>query len=105
MCFGFAFTTTKLEVVALFVIFGIFYAKDEAQSKAFIADIELDRRRSAIGPYNFVTRITYMPASLIAGALRVVHPASAFIFAALLAFSAFSVFLLLRADRKLNKAR
>jgi MFS family permease len=105
MCLGFAFATTKPEVVALFIIFGIFYAIDEAQSKAFIADIELDRRGSAIGLYNFVTGVIYMPASLIAGALWLVHPASAFIFAASLAFTAFSVFLYLRPDRKLNNAR
>lgn len=105
MCLGFAFATTKSEVVALFIIFGIFYAIDEAQSKAFIADIELDRRGSAIGLYNFVTGIIYMPASLIAGALWLVHPASAFLFAALLAFSAFLVFLYLRPDRKLNNAQ
>jgi MFS family permease len=105
ICLGFAFAATKLEVVTLFVIFGIFYAIDEAQSKAFIADIELVRRGSAIGLYNFVTGVIYMPASLIAGALWLVHPASAFLFAAFLAFSAFLVFLYLRPDRKLNNAR
>lgn len=105
MCLGFAFATTKSEVVALFIIFGIFYAIDEAQSKAFIADIELDRRGSAIGLYNFITGVIYMPASLIAGALWLLHPASAFLFAALLAFCAFLVFLYLRPDRKLNNAR
>jgi MFS family permease len=102
MCLGFAFATTKLEVVVLFVIFGIFYAIDEAQSKAFIADIELDRRGSAIGLYNFVTGVIFMPASLIAGALWLFHPATAFLFAALLAFTAFLVFLFLRPDRNLN---
>lgn len=105
MCLGFAFATTKSEVVALFIIFGTFYAIDEAQSKAFIADIELDRRGSAIGLYNFVTGVIYLPASLIAGALWLVQPASAFIFAALVAFSAFLVFLYLRPERKLNNAR
>jgi MFS family permease len=102
VCLGFAFAITRLEVVTLFVIFGVFYAIDEVQSKAFIADIELNRRGSAIGLYNFVTGFIYLPASLIAGALWLVHPASAFLFAALLAFSAFSVFLYLKPDRKLN---
>lgn len=100
MCLGFAFASTQLEVVALFVIFGVFYAIDEAQSKAFIADLELDRRGSAIGLYNFLTGVIYLPASLIAGALWLLHPASAFLFAALLAFSACVVFLYLRPDQK-----
>lgn len=105
MCLGFAFATTKSEVIVLFVIFGVFYAIDEAQSKAFIADIELDRRGSAIGLYNFVTGVVYLPASLIAGALWLVHPASTFLFAALLALFACAVFLHLRPDQKRVDAR
>lgn len=105
MCLGFAFASTQLEVIALFVIFGVFYAIDEAQSKAFITDLELDRRGSAIGLYNFVTGVIYLPASLIAGALWLLHPASAFLFAALLAFSACVVFLYLRPDQKGSGSR
>lgn len=100
MSLGFAFATTQWQVIALFVAFGVFYAIDEAQSKAFIADLELNRRGSAIGLYNFVTGILYLPASLIAGALWLVHPAGAFLFAAALAFAALAAFLRLRPDRK-----
>src|ERR1039457_5579686 len=92
MSLGFAFATTGWQVIVLFVIYGVFYSIDEAQSKAFIADIELERRASAIGVYNFVTGIIYLPASLIAGALRLVHAASAFILAACLAFFAIVAF-------------
>ena len=60
---------------------GAYLSVDEAQSKAFIADIELERRASAIAVYDFVTGIMYLPASLIAGALWLLHPASAFIVA------------------------
>jgi MFS family permease len=98
MSLGFAFATTKWQVIVLFVIYGVFYSIDEAQSKAFIADIELDRRASAIGVYNFVTGIIYLPASLIAGALWLVHPASAFILAACLAFFAIVAFVTVRPD-------
>jgi len=105
MCLGFAFASSQLEVIALFVIFGVFYAIDEAQSKAFITDLELDRRGSAIGLYNLITGVIYLPASLIAGALWLLHPASAFLFAALLAFSACVVFLYLRPDLKNSGSR
>ena len=105
MCLGFAFASSQLEVIALFVVFGVFYAIDEAQSKAFITDLELDRRGSAIGLYNLVTGVIYLPASLIAGALWLLHPASAFLFAALLAFSACVVFLYLRPDLKNSGSR
>src|SRR5450759_4653926 len=100
MWLGFALTTTQLEVIILFVVYGVFYSIDEAQSKAFIADLELERRGSAIGLYNFVTGLVYLPASLIAGALWLVHPASAFLVAACLAFAALTVFVFLRPDQK-----
>jgi len=83
MSLGFAFATTQWEVIVLFVIYGLFYSIDEAQSKAFIADIELERRASAIGIYNFATGILYLPASMIAGGLWLLSPASAFVAAAM----------------------
>jgi MFS family permease len=98
MSLGFAFATTEWQVIVLFVVYGVFYSVDEAQSKAFIADLELERRASAIGVYNFVTGIIYLPASLIAGALWLMHPASAFIVAACLAFFAIVAFVILRPD-------
>ena len=83
-------------------MYGIFYAIDEAQNKAFIADIELERRASAIGLYNFVTGLIYLPASLLAGALWLLNPAAAFLLAAMLAFAALMVFFYLRPDRRLQ---
>lgn len=86
--------------MVLFIIYGVFYAIDEAQSKGFIADIELERCASAIGLYNFVTGLIYLPVWLIAGALWQLHPASAFLEAACLAFTALTVFVFLRTDKK-----
>ena len=98
MSLGFAFASEPWQIIALFILYGFFYAIDEAQSKAFIADIELERRASAIGLYNFVTGMCYLPASLIAGALWLLHPASAFLAAACLALAALVVFIYLRPD-------
>jgi MFS family permease len=100
MSLGFAFATTQWQIIALFITYGVFYAIDEVQNKAFIADIELERRASAIGLYNFVTGLIYLPASLIAGALWLLHPSGAFIMAACLAFIALATFLFLRPDKK-----
>ena len=38
MSLGFAFATAKWQIVLLFVLYGLFYSIDGAQSKAFIAD-------------------------------------------------------------------
>jgi MFS family permease len=96
MSLGFIFATEKWEVIILFLLFGIFYSIDEAQSKAFISDIEKERRATAIGMYNFVTGLVYLPASVIAGALWVFNPMYAFIFAAIVAFIAMNVFIFLK---------
>lgn len=96
MSLGFAFSTTKWEIILLFVIYGVFYSIDEAQSKAFIADLEPERRATAIGLYNFVTGVIYLFASLVAGALWAVYPAMVFILAAFLSFVAINAFVFLR---------
>jgi MFS family permease len=96
MSLGFAFATMKWQIILLFVIYGVFYSIDEAQSKAFIADVEPERRATAIGAYNFVTGVIYLPASLIAGALWAVHPGVVFILAAFLSLAAISAFVVLR---------
>jgi MFS family permease len=90
---GFALARSQWQVVVLFVIYGVFYAIDEAQNKAFIADLELERRASAMGLYNFVTGIIYVPASLMAGALWLLQPSSAFYVAAGLSLVAMVVFM------------
>ena len=100
MCVGFAFASQPWHVVVLFVVYGVFYAIDEAQNKVFIADLELERRASAIGLYNFATGLIYLPASLVAGALWLLNPAGVFLLAAALACAALLVFAYLRPDRK-----
>ena len=96
MSLGFAFAMAKWQILLLFVIYGVFYSIDEAQSKAFIADVEPERRATAIGVYNFVTGVIYLPASLIAGALWAVHPSIVFIVAAFLSLAAITAFVWLR---------
>jgi len=84
------------EIVAVFAVYGIFYSIEDSQSKAFIADLEPERRATAIGIYNFVTGLLYLPASLIAGALWTVSPALAFGLAAGLSLAAIAGFAVLR---------
>ena len=98
MSLGFIFASQKWEVIALFILFGIFYSIDEAQNKAFITDMEGERRASAIGLYNFTTGLVYLPASVIAGFLWAFHPTYAFGFAAAITFIALIVFTSLRFD-------
>ena len=80
------------QVIALFALYGVFFAIDESQSKAFIADLEPERRATAVGAYNFVTGVLYLPASLVAGALWTADPRWAFGLATLLSLAAIALF-------------
>ena len=100
MCLGFIFAAAQWQVLLLFILYGVFYAIDEAQNKAFIVDLEPARRASAIGLYNFLTGALYLPASLVAGAMWLLRPSSAFMLSAGLALAALMSFALLRPDRK-----
>lgn len=93
---GLVFATSRVEMAGLFAVYGLFYAIEESQSKAFIADIEPDRRATAIGVYNSVTGALYLPASLVAGALWAITPDLAFALAGGLALAAVVVFGVLR---------
>jgi MFS family permease len=84
--------TSRWQVAALFAVYGMFFAIDESQSKAFIADLEPERRATAVGAYNFFTGVLYLPASLVAGLLWTVDPRWAFALAALLSAVAMALF-------------
>lgn len=61
------FIDSAAAIVALFALYGVFYAIEESPAKAFIAGLEAERRATAVGLYNFVTGSIYLPASLLAG--------------------------------------
>ena len=94
------FANQEWEIVAVFALYGVFYAVEESQSKAFIADLEPERRATAMGVYNSVTGMLYLPASLAAGALWTVSPSLAFGLAAGLSLLAMGVFVWVRPAAK-----
>jgi hypothetical protein len=72
------------------------YSTAWKQSKAFIADIELGRRATAVGVYHFVTGALYLSVALVAGALWAVSPNYAFALAAIFSLIAVASFVALR---------
>lgn len=83
-------------LVALFVLYGVFYAVEDSQSKAFIADLVPAQRATAIGLYNALTGVLYLGASLLAGALWAWAPAAVFGLAAALSAMAIALLLTMR---------
>lgn len=67
------FLSPGLQIVATFVLFGIyamFYAFTEGAAKAFVADLVVEEKRgTAFGFYNFSIGLGALPASLIFGFL------------------------------------
>lgn len=90
MCIAFMFVKTKAPTICLFMVYGAFYAIDEGQNKAFVSDLSApESRGSALGLYNFITGMCYLPASLIVGALwQWISPEAAFAWGALIALGA-----------------
>lgn len=94
MAAGFLIADSQAAVIILFAVYGVFYAMDEGQAKAYLADLsEDDTRATAIGIYGFVTGLVYLPASLIAGALWAYGPEWTFAFAIGTSVSALALFL------------
>ena len=93
MCVGFVFATAHWHIILLFLLFGVFYAIDESQSKAYITDLEQHKRGTAIGVYNFILGLIYLPASAIAGYLWKLNPNYAFEFGAAVSAVALVFFL------------
>lgn len=92
---GLSFAQSKIWVVALFVLYGAFYAIDEGQTKAFVSDlVPCEARATGIGIYGLVTGALYLPASLIGGFLwKVQGPSATFGFGAAIALLALAYFL------------
>lgn len=96
MSIGFIFASSKLMIIAMFILYGMFFAIDEGQTKAYITDMEKSKRGTAIGLYNFATGLVYLPASIIAGILWVVNPSYSFAFAAFASIAALVLFYAIR---------
>ena len=97
LALGFALATSKTAVILLFLLYGVFYAIDEGQTKAYIADLVPEKARAtAIGTYGFVTGVIYLPASLVAGLLwKAFGPGITFGTAACVALVALAYFVFL----------
>jgi len=87
---GLLVAASKAAVCWLFALYGVFFAVDEAQTRAYLVDISApDRRATAIGVYGFVTGCVYFAASLIAGCLwQTYGPRATFGFSAVTALAA-----------------
>ncbi len=105
MSLGFIFASSKIAIIFMFILFGIFFAIDEAQSKAYITDMEKPRRGTAIGIYNLFTGIIYLPASVIAGILWGINPNYSFEFAAVISLIALIFFVVRKKEMKGGEKR
>src|SRR5262249_2175366 len=67
---GFGVATTAWQAIALFIVYGAYYAFSEGAEKALVADLApAESRGRAFGVYNAVLGVFLLPASLIFGHL------------------------------------
>lgn len=67
---GFAFVTSTWMAWLLFIIYGVYFGLAEGAEKALVADlVRTEQRGTAYGLYNLAMSITFLPASLLMGAL------------------------------------
>lgn len=96
--FGFARAFQALEVIMLFLAYGVYYGLTEGVAKAYVADIVPEGKKgTAFGLYNLINGGTLFPASLLAGYLwQTYSPATAFNFGGVLALLATLGFILIK---------
>jgi MFS family permease len=67
---GFAYVSTAAGAWSLFLIYGLYFGLAEGAEKALVADlVGAGQRGTAFGLYNLALSVTYLPASLLMGAL------------------------------------
>lgn len=68
--FGFGHTGSKVVLIILFALYGLYSAATDGIQKALVADlIPKDKRGTGLGIYNSLVGATLLPASIIAGLL------------------------------------
>lgn len=68
--FSFGRTSSKMIVILLFALYGLYSAVTDGVQKALVSDfIDKNRRGTGLGIYNSLIGITLLPASIIAGVL------------------------------------
>ena len=94
--FGFGRTDSRVTLVMLFALYGLYSAATDGVQKALVVDIiDRDKRGTGLGIYNCLVGMTLLPASLIAGYLYDnVNNRAPFYFGAILALIS-SVFMVL----------
>jgi MFS family permease len=92
---GFALVGSGAPVVALWVVYGVYYGVNDAVGKALVADLApAEHRATAFGIVNAVVGFALLPASLIAGVLwDAIAPSAPFWFGAACAAAATVVLL------------
>lgn len=68
--FGFGRTNSKVALVMLFALYGLYSAATDGVQKALVSDlIDKNKRGTGLGIYNCIVGLTLLPASVIAGLL------------------------------------
>lgn len=83
---GFALASSRIEIAALFLLYGGYYTLTQGVQRAFAADLaDPEQRATQIGAYHTVVGLALLPASALAGVLFDWKPAAPFLVGAVTA--------------------
>ena len=101
---GFAFAKTLPAFIALFILYGIFYATIEGNQRAYVADLaHKELKSTALGTFYTITGSLTLCSSLIAGFLwRYINSKAVFIFGSTTSLLAIILFLVFYQTLKRN---
>lgn len=88
--YGFGRINTKIFIILLFILYGVYSAATDGVQKALVSDlIDKNYKGTGLGIYNALLGITLLPASVIAGLLYdKVNASAPFYFGSLMSFCA-----------------
>lgn len=95
-CLGFAFSNSLPIFIALFLLYGLFYAFVEGVQRAFTSDLASKQLRgTGLGTFHTSTGLAALPSSAIAGILWDLNPKITFIYGAVAGFTASGLLMIL----------
>jgi len=84
---GFAFSSSLIPFIFLFILYGITQALIDGNQRALVSDISLpELKGTALGTFHTLIGLASFPASLLAGILWKINPQLTFIYGSLMAF-------------------
>jgi len=94
VCLAFIFFSSLPLLVILFSLYGVSIAAIDANQRAYVADLAIKNRATALGAFYTLLGLLTLLSSIIAGILWQINPAFTFLYGFILSLTSVLVFIL-----------